>query len=150
MPCCAGNGDFSDMNGSFFVGMLRHIGLALLFKHDGTGLPGKPTPPFFILMMVALLLAIARHVVFGTLPALPSVFRFLVVIAAISIIFSKARYYLIALFFCLSIGTDAMAILGGMLPRLPGPFFFLLSLWETSAFVIGILHITRKLDRPGF
>lgn len=134
------------MNGNLFAGIFRHIGLALFFKHDGTGLPGKPTAAFFILLMTAILFAIARHVAFGTFPAFVSVFRFLVVIAAISVIFSAARYYLISLFLCLSIGIDTMAIFGAMLPKLPGPFFFLLSLWETSAFIIGILRITRKLD----
>ena len=138
------------MNGhNFIVGLFRHIGQALFFKHDGTGLPGKPTPPFFILLMVAALFAIARHIAFGTFPAVISVFRFMVVLAAISIIFGTAKYYLISLFFCLSTGIDAIAIAGLMLPKLPQPFFFLLSLWETTAFVVGILRITRRIDRAG-
>lgn len=135
------------MDGNFIAGLLRHIGQALFFKHDGTGLPGKPTASFFILMMAAFLLAIARHIAFGTFPAFTSVFRFLVVIAAISIIFSAARYYLISLFFCLSIGIDAIAIACAMFPVLPSPLFFLLSLWETTAFVVGILRIARRIDR---
>ena len=134
------------MNGNFFAGLIRHIERALFFKHDGTGLPGKPTAPFFILMMMALLMAIARHIAFGTFPAFTSVFRFVVVIAAISIIFNAAKYYLMALFFCLSTGIDAIAIAGAALPKLPAPFFFLLSLWETTAFVIGIFRITRRVD----
>lgn len=138
------------MNGhNFITGLFRHIGLALFFKHDGTGLPGKPTAPFFILLMVAALFAIARYVAFGTFPAVISVFRFMVVLVAISIIFSTARYYLISLFFCLSAGIDAIAIAGLMLPKLPQPFFFLLSLWETTAFIVGILRITRRMDRAG-
>lgn len=137
------------MDWNFIAGLLKHIGQALLFKHDGTGLPGKPTPPFFILMMTAFLFAIARHVAFGTLPAFTSVFRFIVVIAAISIIFSAAKYYLISLFLCISIGIDAIAIAGALLPKLPGTVFFLLSLWETTAFVVGILRITGRIDRAG-
>ena len=138
------------MNGhNFITGLFRHIGLALFFKHDGTGLPGKPTAPFFILLMVAALFAIARHVAFGTFPAVVSVFRFMVVLVAISIIFSTARYYLISLFFCISTGIDAIAIAGLMLPKLPQPFFFLLSLWETTAFIVGILRITRRMDGVG-
>ncbi len=134
---------------NFLTGLFRHIGLALFFKHDGTGLPGKPTASFFILMMVSLLLAIARHIAFGTFPAFISVFRFLVVLAAISIIFSAVKYHLIALFFCLSTGIDAIAIAGVMLAKLPPPFFFMLSLWETTAFVVGILRITRRMDKAG-
>ena len=134
---------------NFITGLFRHVGLALFFKHDGTGLPGKPTAPFFILMMVALLLAIARHIAFGTFPAFISVFRFMIVLAAISIIFSTVKYYLIALFFCLSTGIDAIAIAGVMLAKLPPSFFFLLSLWETTAFVVGILRITRRMDKAG-
>lgn len=134
------------MDANFFVGLFRHIGHALLFKHDGSGLPGKPTAPFFVLVMTAFLLALARHIAFGTLPAFNSVFRFLVVIAAISVIFHAARYYLISLFLCLSTGIDAIAIVGSLLPKLPALFFFLLSLWESTAFVIGILRITRRLD----
>lgn len=91
-------------------------------------------------------MAIARHIAFGTFPAFVSVFRFLVVIAAISMIFNAVRYYLISLFLCLSIGIDAIAIAGALLPKLPSPFFFLLSLWETTAFIIGILRINRRLD----
>jgi len=134
---------------NFLTGLLRHIGLALFFKHDGTGLPGKPTAPFFILLMVAALFAIARHIAFGTFPAVISIFRFMVVLVAISIIFSTAKYYLISLFFCLSTGIDALAIAGLMLPKLPQPFFFLLSLWETTAFIVGILRITGRVDRAG-
>ncbi len=137
------------MNGNFIAGLLKHIGQALFFKHDGTGLPGKPTPSFFILMMTAFLFAIARHIAFGTFPAFTSVFRFVVVIAALSIIFSAAKYYLISLFLCLSTGIDAIAIAASMLPKLPGTVFFLLSLWETTAFVVGILRITRRMDRTG-
>ncbi len=137
------------MNGNFFRGLIWHIGQALLFKHDGKGLPGKPTPTFFILMMIAFLMAIARHLAFGTTPSFISVFRFLVVLAAVSVIFSASRYYLISLFLCLSIGIDAIAIAGSLLPKLPTPFFFLLSLWETTAFVIGILRITRSVDGAG-
>lgn len=134
------------MNGNFFAGVLGHVRLALFFKHDGTGLPGKPTPSFFMLLMMAALFAIARHVAFGTFPAILSVFRFAIVLAAISVIFSSARYYLISLFMCISMGIDAIAIFGSLLPRLPGPFFFLLSAWETAAFVIGIFRITKKLE----
>ena len=132
------------MDGNFVSGFLKHIGQALFFKHDGAGLPGRPTAPFFILLMTAFLFAIARHIAYGTLPSFISVFRFMVVLAAVSIIFNAAKYYLLSLFFCLSIGIDGIAILGAMLPKLPSPFFFLLSLWETTAFVVGILRITRK------
>ncbi len=132
------------MNGNFFAGIIRHIGLALLFKHDGTGLPGKASPSFYILVMTAVLFAIGRHLAFGTFPAFVSVFRFLVVLAAISVIFNASKYYLISLFLCISIGIDAIAICSSFLPTLPGPFFFLLSLWETAAFVMGIIRTTKR------